>query len=224
MDISQEARFMAMLKLQSELNSLINPEWLKAGYPYLRAAFVEAGEALDHYGWKWWKSQSPNIVQLQIELIDILHFYLSDVLVESNGDYVTSISNIERELNESQINFDSAVFVFKDLDVLGLIELIGGLAVVKRRSFGLLEELMRRCDLAWEVAYAQYISKNILNIFRQRNGYKQGTYVKVWEGLEDNVWLERFLDTLDLESASFSEDLMSELTAKYLGVLKGASS
>ena len=35
--------------------------------------------------------------------------------------------------------------------------------------------------------YTLYIGKNILNRFRQDHGYKEGTYIKVWNGSEDNI-------------------------------------
>lgn len=218
MDTIRKPQLLIMLRLQDELNAVINPAWLKADYPFLRAAFVEAGEALDHHGWKWWKNQVPDIGQLQIELIDILHFYLSDALLSNGGDFELTLAKVMSELDEFELKFDGASFEFKSLDVLRLLELLAGLAVVRRRSFGVLSELMDRCGLTWESAYIQYISKNILNIFRQKNGYKEGVYIKIWDGLEDNIWLERSISSLDSTSATFSEDLMSELSAKYQSV------
>jgi len=35
--------------------------------------------------------------------------------------------------------------------------------------------------------YRLYVGKNILNQFRQDHGYKEGHYVKIWNGLEDNA-------------------------------------
>ena len=35
--------------------------------------------------------------------------------------------------------------------------------------------------------------KNVLNKFRQDNGYKEGTYRKIWNGKEDNVVLSEIL-------------------------------
>jgi hypothetical protein len=39
--------------------------------------------------------------------------------------------------------------------------------------------------------YRLYVGKNILNQFRQDHGYKEGTYIKVWNGEEDNVVMQR---------------------------------
>jgi hypothetical protein len=38
-----------------------------------------------------------------------------------------------------------------------------------------------------EDVYIAYIVKNCLNKFRQDNGYKDGTYNKIWIDKEDNV-------------------------------------
>ena len=35
--------------------------------------------------------------------------------------------------------------------------------------------------------YKRYIIKNQLNTFRQNHGYKDGTYIKIWDAVEDNV-------------------------------------
>ena len=39
-----------------------------------------------------------------------------------------------------------------------------------------------------------YIGKNCLNQFRQDNGYKEGHYIKVWNGKEDNVVMVEILE------------------------------
>jgi hypothetical protein len=38
-----------------------------------------------------------------------------------------------------------------------------------------------------EDVYIAYIVKNCLNKFRQDFGYKDGTYIKEWQGREDNI-------------------------------------
>ena len=41
--------------------------------------------------------------------------------------------------------------------------------------------------------YELYIGKNILNKFRQNHGYKEGSYIKEWNGKEDNVVMQEIL-------------------------------
>ena len=42
-----------------------------------------------------------------------------------------------------------------------------------------------------DTLYRLYVGKNILNQFRQDHGYKEGSYIKVWNGEEDNVVMKR---------------------------------
>ena len=45
-------------------------------------------------------------------------------------------------------------------------------------------------DDMWNI----YLVKNVLNIFRVNNGYKEKTYIKEWNGEEDNVVVKRIAD------------------------------
>lgn len=74
---------------------------------------------------------------------------------------------------------------------------------------------MARCELTWQDAFTQYVSKNVLNLFRQENGYKTGTYVKIWQGEEDNVVLARLMSALDPNRPDFAEALHTGLQAAY---------
>lgn len=208
----------SMLELQNTLNSVINANWINQNYPFLRAAFVEAAEALEHHGWKWWKSQTPDYYQLQIELIDILHFYLSDVLIQSKGNLDQAIAIIDDEIKETTVSFDSKDYTLDNIEILDLLELIGSLSAVRRRSFAVLDELMKKCALTWEEAYSQYTSKNILNLFRQDNGYRSGEYEKIWDGEEDNVWLEKISKNMDINSQDYPKQLKSALEHKYTSI------
>ena len=75
-----------MLQLQCDMNAKVDADWVQAAYPYLRAVVIEAAEAIEHHGWKWWKKQTHYLPQLQMELVDIWHFLLSEVLLRENGN------------------------------------------------------------------------------------------------------------------------------------------
>ncbi|ABR91871.1 Uncharacterized conserved protein [Janthinobacterium sp. Marseille] len=206
-----------MLRLQEKMNSTVNPDWLHAGYPFLRAVVIEAAEALEHYGWKWWKNQSADLAQVQIELIDILHFMLSASIIDAQGNIEEAAKAIawqsDPELDE--IQFDGKTYSLKEENIRFLLELMAGLAVSRRSSYALLEASFRACDMDWNIAITQYTSKNVLNIFRQANGYKEGTYIKEWNGKEDNVHLVDIVTALDSKKSSFSEDLYLKLESAY---------
>jgi hypothetical protein len=205
-----------MLTLQDKLNSIINPDWINGGARFLRAAFVESAEALEHHGWKWWKKQTIDLPQVQMELIDILHFYLSHTLVEADGSAEEATQLLVGDLDSPEaIVLDGQTYRLPDLDVPQLLELIGGLAVCGRASYKTLEHTMARCELTWRDTFTQYVSKNVLNLFRQENGYKTGTYVKIWNGEEDNVVLARLMASLDPASPDFAQALHSGLQSAY---------
>ena len=87
-----------MLTLQDGMNKKVNPQWLSAGYAYLRAAMIESVEGIEHHGWKWWKAQHKDLPQLQMELVDIWHFALSDIIIKFSGDVVKSAQTIAEQL------------------------------------------------------------------------------------------------------------------------------
>lgn len=47
---------------------------------WYRAMWTECAELMDHIGWKWWSKQELDINQAEMELVDIWHFGLSDIL------------------------------------------------------------------------------------------------------------------------------------------------
>ena len=49
----------------------------------------------------------------------------------------------------------------------------------------------------------------------QENGYKTGTYVKIWQGEEDNVVLARLMSALDPTRPDFAEALHAGLQQAY---------
>ena len=66
-----------MLALQASMNAKVDPNWITARYPYLRAVAIEGAEAIEHHGWKWWKKQTEfNREEAREELADIWHFLI----------------------------------------------------------------------------------------------------------------------------------------------------
>lgn len=193
-----KSQVISMLFLQDSLNKLINPNWISAGYPWHRAAMHEAVELQEHIGWKWWKHQHPNLAQAKMELIDIWHFYLSSRLVRFEGDFGYAADNIlaQRGLDDyNHVPLLEQIDKFVECCAYGVIH--GALFDAISRHVGLTDdELMKT-----------YIGKNVLNIFRQQNGYKQGTYIKVWAGREDNEFVSEFLEKNPPDAAALMKYL-----------------
>lgn len=193
-----------MLDLQNKINEKVHPHWREQNFEWYRAIWVECAELLDHYGWKWWKKQSPNQAQIELELVDIWHFGLSILL--SNYDIEKSISLI----SEGMIDQRGSGKFRENLEDFTSNTL-------QTRSFDLkrFNQVMNDVGLTFEKLYVGYISKNVLNSFRQDKGYQAGTYIKDWGGIEDNEYLIRLASKMDPKSENFSSELYTLMEREY---------
>jgi len=209
----------AMLALQGRMNSKVNPAWQSAGYAWLRAVVIEGGEAMEHYGWKWWKKQTPDLEQFKIELVDIWHFALSHTLCttpDAAGAIMAEINSPQRH-----ITLDNKIWDLDDEEqpMLSKIDLLIGMAAVGRFSVSVFQSIMDECGMTWDDLYTGYVAKNVLNFFRQDHGYKSGEYIKDWHGQEDNAHLSRIVGLLDSASPTFDSELYNMLGLEYSKVL-----
>ena len=208
-----------MLSLQMSMNSKVDPDWLAARYPYLRAVAIEGAEAIEHHGWKWWKKQEKDLPQLQMELIDIWHFILSEILLRNSGNVDASLAALMMLLDSANtqkiIDFDDQHYSIDELDLLTKLELLIALSVVRRIELSLFQSIMSKCQIGWLDLYRQYVGKNVLNMFRQDHGYKDGSYQKIWDGREDNEYLVEIIDSLDPNQAKFKDQVYIALKSSY---------
>ena len=208
-----------MLELQATMNSKVDPDWMNAKYPYLRAVAIEGAEAIEHHGWKWWKKQQKDLAQLQMELIDIWHFFLSEILLRAKGDQKESLELLLQLIPdakpEKNIRFDDKEINLEGCDLISKLELLIATAISKRIEIDLFSMIMDDCELSWGELYSQYVGKNVLNIFRQDYGYKKGTYIKIWDGREDNEHLVDIIDSLDPKNTNFKEAVYNSLQKAY---------
>ena len=208
-----------MLELQATMNSKVDPDWINAKYPYLRAVAIEGAEAIEHHGWKWWKKQQKDLAQLQMELIDIWHFFLSEILLRAKGDQKESLELLLQLIPdakpEKNIRFDDKEINLEGCDLISKLELLIATAISQRIEIDLFSMIMDDCGLSWGGLYSQYVGKNVLNIFRQDYGYKKGTYIKIWDGREDNEHLVDIIDSLDPKNTNFKEAVYNSLQKAY---------
>ena len=195
----------SLLSMQDAMNSKVNANWIELGHEWYRAIWIECGEMLDHYGWKWWKAQECDLPQVELELIDILHFGLSD-LIQKND-------NIEQLAAELAANWPTVQSGSKFEDQLEAFA--ADCLLTKTFNLALFVQLAHSIDMTSDDLYVGYIGKNVLNRFRQDYGYKSGEYIKVWHGKEDNEVLVELCATLDVASESFQEQLYDGLKAAY---------
>lgn len=206
-----------MLALQAAMNSKVDPNWVQAAYPYLRAVVVEGAEAIEHHGWKWWKKQHCDLPQLQMELIDIWHFLLSEILLRHQGDEQAALQSLLAQSSQSgsAFPFDGQTYTATQLNALEKLELLIGLSAARRLEITLFASLMRDCGLDWTSLYRQYVAKNVLNFFRQDHGYKEGEYRKVWQNREDNEHLVELMESLPADAADYPDQLYRALKSRY---------
>ncbi len=194
-----------MLTMQDAMNSRVSETWRDNGYEWYRAIWVECAEMLDHHGWKWWKHQEIDIAQVQLELVDIFHFGLSLRLM--TGATVESITDtLAVELTQSSGEKDFKI----------ALENLASTAV-SNKSFDAiaLADCMRLMNMDLDELFRQYVGKNTLNFFRQDHGYKEGSYIKIWNGEEDNEVLAKLVNSLDASASDFQQQLYAALEAKY---------
>lgn len=181
-----------MLELQDQLNCVIDKKWLDADNDWGLAIMAECIELVDQVGWKWWKDQPiAPLAQIHLELVDIWHFLLSRVIESGHIDTIRM-----RMAGEPDVWLQDRPVV--QSDVIRSAKALSCTAALPYESPSRLLDaffiLMRTVRLSMEELYRLYVGKTVLNLFRQANGYKQGTYRKVWSGVEDNVHLERLIE------------------------------
>lgn len=187
------------------MNSKVNANWREAGNEWYRAIWMESSEMLEHYGWKWWKKQTPDLMQVKLEVVDIVHFALS-IRLEQDSSLEASTATIADA-------FSSPV---KTDDIQTTIELLARQTLIDHGAhFSTIAGLMQQIDMDFEELYEIYVGKNVLNMFRQDNGYKEGTYLKTWQGREDNEHLADIMKLLDSNSDNFKDEVYSALGDVY---------
>jgi dimeric dUTPase (all-alpha-NTP-PPase superfamily) len=195
-----------MLTMQHNMNTRVHENWVDQNFEWYRAAWIECGELIEHYGYKWWKKQEPDMEQVRLEVIDIWHFGLS-ALFQGGKDIEQIATEIEAEL---AVHTPTGQGVREATEELALHAL-------QTRGFSPTRfwDLMLASGLNFDSLYTAYVGKNVLNFFRQDHGYKEGTYVKNWAGREDNEHLVELVAPLDKNAEDFSQQVYKALQHRY---------
>jgi dimeric dUTPase (all-alpha-NTP-PPase superfamily) len=198
-----------MLELQDAMNSKVNADWRNAGYEWYRAIWMESSEMLEHYGWKWWKKQDADVMQVKLEVVDIVHFALSIRLVQGDGQGRT-LDAIAGDIAADFENPNASDDIKTSIELLAKETLIN-----QGAHFSIIAGIMDHLSMPFDELHEIYVGKNVLNMFRQDNGYKEGHYIKMWNGREDNEHLAEILNTLDSNATSFKNDIYAALELAY---------
>ncbi len=229
-----------MLTLQDRLNSATNgPDWHlgitkdNKLISWRRCIYMEASELIDSFAWKHWKNinAEPNLDNIAIEIADIWHFLMSLGLenyaarIAPNGPLnALEKSQIIQQLGEDIIASVGFREFYKEAfnpSNYSIYELLGDIeTIIHRTSSAAADfweilraffELSLKCGVNLNRLYALYMGKNVLNQFRQDHGYKDGSYIKIWDGAEDNAVLSEILRS----GVTGFEAIYSKLAKKY---------
>jgi len=217
-----------MLQLQQQLNDATNGEGWENGTTqngklinWKRCTYLECAELIESYPWKHWKNidAEPDYANIKIEAVDIWHFIMSQALEDYKVQNIGSIEDLATSINNLE-NFSLFIadIIPSTKNYYEQIEVVENLMKILFCN-GNTEELMEafinvavQSGLNLDSLYKLYIGKNILNKFRQDHGYKDGSYIKIWNGEEDNVTMQRLLE----ENSTITPDaLYNGLKTEY---------
>lgn len=209
-----DERFLKTIDLQNKLNILSAGKQWKLGIAkngkeinWPLAIYMETAELIDSTDWKWWKHKEDDNLNIKIELVDIFHFILSEIIKFNKDKSLKEIQKfLSNELNKhstdpillnysfiyltKKLSLHSISLSISDDNYLEHLEKI--IHIFKILTIKYFDNIDNMLDL--------YFAKNILNEFRQKNGYNEKTYKKIWNNVEDNVVMFNLLNDYGLEN------------------------
>lgn len=224
-----------MVSNQNNLNiAAYAKEWLENAqsgkWDYRMAAIQEIAEFNNSAWLPWWSKGERDIVNCRIELVDALHFMLSQAIAtDQEGGAAMNIFIAFNEVFEFENEADEIdwTVVANRSKALTL-----QLSTLGFDTYSAFRELFRLCDsinFTFDQLHALYMGKSTLNRFRQENGYKAGTYKKKWfilpeapsKAKEDNYFLSAYVADHAEECGAppTVEEVHAFLTETYKDVL-----
>ncbi len=222
------AKLEEMFVLQKKLNDETNGANWELGVNkfgkeinWLRCIHMEVGELIESTPWKHWKNiaSNPDLENIHIELVDIWHFLMSYILQETNIPKAVSLVNNHCVYEAIKIEDVDSGLLVKEAEKLSYISLAiqTGNMTTNGANEIFIEQFFRTCKIAglsFASLQQMYIGKNCLNKFRQDNGYKDGSYKKIWNGKEDNVVMMEILDVCENISLDIVYSELSKIYSK----------
>ena len=221
-------KILQMLKLQQQLNDATNGEGWESGstkngklIDWKRCTYLECAELIESYPWKHWKNidAQPDYDNIKIETVDIWHFIMSqgleDYKVKNLGSIEDLANNIEKLSNFLCFTVDVTNTDKNHYEQIEVVENLMKILFCDDSTEKLMSsfiDVAMQSGLNLDSLYNLYVGKNILNQFRQDNGYKNGTYIKVWNKEEDNVVMQNILSN---SSNITPKSLYDELEKAY---------
>ena len=185
-------RMKEMFNLQNKLNIATCGDNWKSGeteegkqISWNMCIYMEAVEAIDSFQWKHWKdiNAEPDWKNLKVELVDIWHFLMSEIM---RLDAVSIIKDLDFMEPQQDQKINTIIMHLEKMITIAISQRSKGDYDITELTH-LFFELLSDVGMSIDDLYVNYVVKNQLNVFRQNNGYKDGTYEKVWDSVEDNM-------------------------------------
>ena len=223
-----KSKWLDMIDKQYRLNVFTNGEKWFLGYTdkgkrihWDLAIIDELMELVNSLPWKHWKSINKPIDKenLKVEVLDLMHFYMS-LIINIIGDEIgLSYNNIERNIENIKKEIeDFHLYPTKD-DLCYIVEpslfpmddetFCNNIYYYVKRCifpvtysfeltrnslldfFQLVKLVQEYTNFHFEEIHGLYIAKYSLNKLRQLRGYKDGTYLKMWKDPRDeSIYVE----------------------------------
>jgi hypothetical protein len=122
---------------------------------------------------------------------------LEDYKMQNLGSIENLAANINLLANFQTFNADITPTIKSYYEQIEVVEHLMKTLFCGESTEKLIEafiDVAVQSGLNLDALYKLYIGKNILNQFRQDHGYKEGSYIKIWNGEEDNVVMQRVLE------------------------------
>jgi len=223
-----------MIHVQDDLGLRQNTHWREKDWDFRLAAIEEVIETIEHLKWKWWKN-SDNITEKDIdweavhyEAADVFNFLTTYLLKECSYHSVvrTFVKSYERSLSGDfqSPSIKNALSFSKDL----IGSLIGNrfaedesYATYQGEELALMYfRFLHAVGLDPVRLRAIYLAKAELNIFRWENGMKEGTYINVWNGVKDDVFLKKIVNMTNEQDPNYRQ-LIAQSIANIYTQVKG---
>jgi hypothetical protein len=182
-----------VVELVDSTNKLIvGEDWKEKKLNWNFTIMQETAELVESLNLKWWKdtgsevnitSNSYNEVldevkvdykNVLIELADLMIFQISKDLSKVSEVTVTPLDT-EDELTYTSLSaWKNDMYYAADEHI-------------KSKTMDSLTTLITFCKFSVEDVLITATMKTALNMLRTKYGYKEGTYKKTWDGLEDNI-------------------------------------
>jgi len=181
-----------MMGIQGLLNALVDEDWRKnLSFNMYKVAMIDEFAELLGSGrnWKWWKhGHNIDAWNEKIEVIDIVHFYLS--MMEIHGYAGAGDHTIGHVANTRTLMFHTDDESFDHNVFIRIFEQM----LETNPKVCYVDDLVQSVGLSQEEVSALYLAKSILNTVRQTKGYSTGEYKKHIGGVEDNVFLQQYVE------------------------------